>query len=253
MNDINTGESTSALVTASTEMLEGLNAAQSPLSLVSASLATLADTLGVTQVIVAIDDAEYGRQVFCSGRTLLGDRGDLLWGPPQVVTDPPRALDDALCRLIVAAVTTTFERARTARYPVVVARPDDLIVALGAATQRTARYGWGFTLVLIRLDEADDTNPARVEAHLRSGDTLIELGSRDLAILMPAAPGDEVPTILARVGRSGTVSTFCYGLAACPGDAAEAGALLALAAARLRDAEATRIMPEIHAIEPPKV
>jgi hypothetical protein len=170
-----------------------------------------------------------------------------------VRTDPPRALDDALSRLIVATVTTTFDRARTSKHPVAVARPDDLIIGLGAATQRATRYGWGFTLVLVRLDEADDRNPSRVVAHLRSGDTLIELGPRDLAILMPAAPGDEVPTILARVGRSGTVSTFCYGLAACPGDANEAGALLALAAARLRDAEATRIMPEIHAIEPPRV
>ena len=70
---------------------------------------------------------------------------------------------------------------------------------------------------------------------------------------MPAAPGDEVPTILARVGRSGTVSTFCYGLAACPGDASEPGELLALAAARLRDAKSTRVTPEIHALEPPKV
>ena len=159
--------------------------------------------------------------MFCSGRTPLGDSGELLWGPPRVRTDPPRAIDDALGRLIVAAVTTTFERARTSRQ--LVARPDDLITKLGAATQRCTRYGWGFTLVLIRLDDADERNPARVEAHLRSGDTLIVLGPRDLAILMPAAPGDEVPTILARVGRSGTVSTFCYGLAACPGDAAGRG------------------------------
>jgi len=253
MNETNTGDTKSPLLNASTELLEGLNAAQSPLSLVSDSLATLAATLGVGQVMVAIDDAEYGRQVFCSGRTPLGDSGDLLWGPPQVRTDPPRALDDALSRLIVATVTTTFERARTSKQPVAVARPDDLIIGLGAATQRATRYGWAFTLVLMRLDEADERNPARVEAHLRSGDTLIELGPRDLALLMPAAPGDEVPTILARVGRSGTVSTFCYGLAACPADAAEAGALLALAAARLRDAEATRITPEIHAIGQPLV
>jgi hypothetical protein len=245
------GVSEAALVAASTELLEGLNAAESPLSVVSASLAGLATTLGVTQVMVAIDDSEYGRQVFCSGRTPLGDSGELLWGPPRVRTDPPRAIDDALGRLIVAAVTTTFERARTSRQ--LVARPDDLITKLGDATQRCTRYGWGFTLVLIRLDDADDRNPARVEAHLRAGDTLIVLGPRDLAILMPAAPGDEVPTILARVGRSGTVSTFCYGLAACPGDAADAGALLALAAARLRDAEETRVTPEIHALEPPKV
>jgi hypothetical protein len=245
------GPTNSALVATTTELLEGLNAAASPLSIVSTSLATLATTLGVQQVMVAIDDAEYGRQVFCSGRTPLGDSGDLLVGPPQVRTDPPRAIDDALGRLIVAAVSTTFERARTSRQAV--ARPDDLIVGLGAATQRSARYGWGFTLVLIRMDDADKGNRARVEAHLRAGDTLIDLGPRDLAVIMPAAPGDDVPTILARVGRSGTVSTFCYGLAACPGDASEPGALLALAAARLRDAESTRVSPEVHALEPPKV
>lgn len=253
MNDVNIADVKAALLTTSTELLERLNAAQSPLTIVSDSLANLATTLGVEQVMVAIDDAECGRQVFSSGRTLLGDSGDLLWGPPQVRTVPPRDLDDALSRLIVATVTTTFERARTSNSPATVARSDDLIIALGAATQRSARYGWGFTLVLVRLDEADKRNRPRVEAHMRTGDSLIELGPRDLAILMPAAPGDEVPTILARVGRSGTVSTFCYGLAACPGDANEAGALLALAAARLRDAEATRIMPEVHAIEPPKV
>jgi len=242
---------TSALVAASTQLLEGLNAATSPLSVVSTSLAGLAATLGVQQVMVAIDDVEYGRQVFCSGRAPLGDHGDLLCGPSQVQTDPPRAIDDALGRLIVAAVATSFERARTSRQHL--ARPDDLIMGLGAATQRSARYGWGFTLVLVRMDDADGRNRSRVEAHLRAGDTLIELGPRDLAILMPAAPGDEVPTILARVGRSGTVSTFCYGLAACPGDASEPGALLALAAARLRDAEATRVTPEVHALEPPRV
>jgi hypothetical protein len=242
---------TSALVAASTELLEGLNSAESPLSIVSRSLATLAATLSVRQVMVAIDDVEYGRQVFCSGRTPLGDGGDLLRGPSRVHTDPPRAIDDALGRLIVAAVTTTFERARTGQQPL--ARPDDLILGLGAATQRSARYGWGFTLVLVRMDDADVRNRTRVEAHLRAGDSLLELGPRDLAILMPAAPGDEVPTILARVGRSGTVSTFCYGLAACPGDASEPGALLALAAARLRDAESSRVSPEVHALEPPKV
>jgi hypothetical protein len=250
-NEIDGPLASSALVAASTELLEGLNAAQSPLTIVSTSLASLATTLGVQQVMVAIDDAEYGRQVFCSGRTPLGESGDLLLGPPQIRTDPPRVIDDALGRLVVAAVTTTFERARTGRSPV--ARPDELIMGLGAATQRSARYGWGFTLVLVRLDDADARNRERVEAYLRSGDSLIELGPRDLAILMPAAPGDEVPTILARVGRSGTVSTFCYGLAACPGDASEPGELLALAAARLRDAESTRVTPEVHALEPPKV
>ena len=241
----------SALVATSAELLERLNAAESPLSVVSGSLGSLAATLGVEQVMVAIDDAEYGRQVFCSGRTPLGDRGDLLLGSPQVQTEPPRAIDDALARLVVAAVTTTFERARTTSRGV--ARPDDLITGLREAAHRTARYGWGFTLVLIRLDDSNHETRAHFEAHLRAGDTMVELGPRDFAILMPAAPGDDVPAILARIGRSGMVSTFCYGLAACPGDESEPGALLALASSRLRDAEASRVAPPVHALEPPKV
>jgi hypothetical protein len=40
-------------------------------------------------------------------------------------------------------------------------------------------------------------------------------------------------------------------LATCPGDTADPHDLLALAAARLHDAEATRGQPEVHALEPP--
>ena len=196
--------------------------------------------------------------MFSSGRRPLGESGDLLWGPPRVRTDPPCAIDDTLGRLIVAAVTTTFERARAASEHAPaslepVARADDLIARLGEATERTTRYGWGFTLVLVRLDAADDDTPREVAAHLRASDTLIELDSRDFAIVLPAAAGDQIPAILARVGRGGTVSTFCYGLAACPGDSIESSSLLALATARLRDAESTRRAPEVHALEPPKV
>ena len=44
--DLQTGDSTSALLAASTALLERLNAAESPLSIVSESLADLASTLG---------------------------------------------------------------------------------------------------------------------------------------------------------------------------------------------------------------
>ena len=55
----------------------------------------------------------------------------------------------------------------------------------------------------------------RIETHLRASDTLIALGPRDLALLLPAASDEQVPMILGRIGQGGTVSTFCYGLAAC--------------------------------------
>ena len=271
----------SALVTASTRLLEDLAGGHRPLSSVSGSLADLATHLGVKQVMVAIDDAVYGRQVFSSGRTILGDHGALLTGPPRAFTVPPSTLDDALGRLIVASVAAAFERARTsppANAAVTPAAPNDpqygkppsgnappgptqsgrtssgdLLARLRAATDRSARYGWGFTLVVLVLDRADDRSTRQIEAHLRASDTLVETGPREYAILLPAAGGDEVPRLLARVGRGGAVSTFCYGLAACPGDGTDPDALLTLAAARLRDAQEMRGTSEVHALEEPVV
>jgi hypothetical protein len=256
-------DSTSALLAASTAVLERLNASESPLSIVSESLADLASMLGVEQAIVAIDDAQFGRQVFSSGRRPLGEGGDLLWGPPRMRTEPPRPVDEQLARLVVATVTTAFERARSGSAPGPAAttqrtevaraqaRPDELLGLLGVATERSARYGWGFTLVLIRLDDGDADAARRIETHLRASDTMTVLDERDVALLLAAASDEQVPMILGRIGQGGTVSTFCYGLATCPGDSADPHDLLALAAARLRDAEATRGEPEIPELESP--
>jgi hypothetical protein len=173
-------------------------------------------------------------------------------------------MDDGLARLIVATVTTAFERARAGTVPRTDAlasaqkdasrtatRPEELMALVGVATERSARYGWGFTLVLIRVDDPESDTARRIETHLRASDTLIELAASDLALLLPAASDEQVPLILGRVGQGGAVSTFCYGLATCPVDTADPADLLALAAARLRDAEATRGTPEIHVLEPP--
>jgi hypothetical protein len=258
----------SALVTASTQLLEEVASGHRPLSSVSGSLADLAGELGVEQVMVAIDDSAHGRQVFSSGRSFLGDHGELLIGPPRAVTDPPSRLDDALARLIVASVSAAFERARagaptqlvapaptttasTTSADVVASRPRELDLAarLRAATDGAKRYGWGFTLVMLSLDASatgsdqaanEQSSRAQIESHLRASDTLVEIGTREYAILLSAAGGDEVPRLLARVGRDGAVSTFCYGLAACPGDETDPEALLALATARRDEARDLR-------------
>jgi hypothetical protein len=258
----------SALVTTSTQLLEDIASGRRPLSSVSGSLADLAAQLGVRQVMVAIDDTAHGRQVFSSGRSVLGDHGELLVGPPRAVTDPPRGLDDALGRLVVASVAAAFERARsappsecgaTALTPRE-ARPGepaafDLLTRLRAATDRSARYGWGFTLVMLVLDRADEHSAQQIDAHLRASDTLVETGPGEYAIILPAAGGDEVPRLLSRVGRGGAVSTFCYGLAACPGDGTDAEELLAIATARLHDATELRTSDasEVPALEDPAV
>ena len=119
---------------------------------------------------------------------------------------------------------------------------NDLLSRLRAATDSCKRYGWGFTLVMLLLDAADEQSDAQIESHLRARDTLVKIGTREYAILLPAAGGDEVPRLLARVGRDGAVSTFCYGLAACPGDETDPEALLVLATARLHEAKDLRVV-----------
>lgn len=248
----------SALVTASTQLLEEVASGHRPLSSVSGSLADLATELGVEQVMVAIDDAAQGRQVFSSGRSPLGDHGELLIGPPRAVTDPPSRVDEALGRLVVASVAAAFERARAGvatelvgpstatgtatGTDLVTSRPpeNDLLSRLRAAADGSARYGWGFTLVMLALDTGEDRSREQIESHLRASDTLVEIGTREYAIILSAAGGDEVPRLLARVGRDGAISTFCYGLAACPGDESDPEALLALATARLHEAKDLR-------------
>lgn len=236
---------TASALSASAELLERLSSGHLPLETVGSSLADVAHALGVEKVMVAIDDAAYGRQVFCSHRSPLDGRGELLAGPPRVATDPPAPLDDALSRLIVAAVATAFERART-RLPAI-ANGAGLDSVLRAATDRAARYGWGFTLVMLAFDRADERAGDQLRTHLRASDTLVEVGTREYAMLLPAAAGDEIPRVLARVGQGGAVSTFCYGLAACPGDASDPAALLTLASARLAGAI------EVHASTQPLV
>ena len=247
----------SALLTASVRVLEGLASGQRPLSTVSDSLADLATALDVEQVIVAIDDAELGRQLFSSGRTPLSEIGELFAGPPRARTEPPSLLDSALDRLIVASVAAALERARSSA-PVTgqLTPPDvegpsglaELVKRIGIAADRCTRYGWGFILVVLRLDESEDGASRQIETQLRASDTVVDLGNREIGIMLQAAAGDEVPRILARVGRHGAVSTFCYGLAACPGDATDPTELLALATSRLGVAAGSRTT-EIHALD----
>ena len=71
-----TGEATAPLLLdAADRLIADLADASPALGAVGDALAVLADGLGVEKVIVAIDDGQLGRQVFCSGRLPLGDQG----------------------------------------------------------------------------------------------------------------------------------------------------------------------------------
>src|ERR1700694_3841530 len=97
-------EGASLVLDAADRLIGDLADAVPALRAVGAALAVLADGLGVEKVIVAVDDARLGRQVFCSGRKPLGEQGTGLRGPQGAWTQPPRALDDVATSLLVRAV-----------------------------------------------------------------------------------------------------------------------------------------------------
>jgi len=184
----------SALVTASTQLLEDLASGRRPLSSVSGSLADLADQLGVQQVMVAIDDHHVRPPGVQLGRALLGDHGELLIGPRASrdrPTEPARRPPSAGSSS--PAVAAAFERARanpasTAATTEMVtkgAQSGDLLRV--CAPQPTGARGTagGSHSSWSELDQADDRSGHQIETHLRASDTLVEIGPHEFGILLP--------------------------------------------------------------------
>ena len=239
---------------ATDRLLGDLADAVPALRAVGDALAELADGLGVEKVIVAIDDAALGRQVFCSGRVPLGDDGVGLGGAAGAWTDPPSALDPDATRLLLRAVgvgvvrsitrtrasatTDLVRRSETAPAP---APTHDLVDLVTEATARAVRHGWGFTLVLLRGEAglADALRP-----RLRAADSLVPVAGGELALLLPETAGDRVPFVLARLADAGGAPPFSYGLACCPADGRDPVVLCRTAAERLEAAWDAATEPE---------
>jgi hypothetical protein len=236
-----TDESATAVLEAIDRLIGELADATPPLRAIGHGLHALADALGVERVIVAVDDATLGRQVFCSARRPLGERGTGLFGPTGTWTEPERAIDADAARLLDRAIGIALARAGAPRSAVGMERrhapeltpTQGLAGTVATATARALRHGWGFTLVLLHggagLTEA-------LRPRVRAADTLVATSDRELALLLPETAGDLVPTVLARLATGGGVPPFSYGLACCPADSRDASVLARIATERLADA-----------------
>ena len=246
-DSVPTGEATAPLLLDAADRLIGDLADAAPaLGAVGDALAVLADGLGVEKVIVAVDDGLLGRQVFCSGRAMLGDDGVGLRGPQGAWTQPPRPLDPVATSILIRSIGIGVNRsiARGSISPTpgaVIAEASSVTHAVASATARAVRHGWGFTLVLVRGDSGADAErgalAAGLNARLRAADELVAGENNEVALLLPQTAGDRVPVVLARLAAAADVPPFSYGLACCPADGTDAATLCATAAARLAAAE----------------
>jgi hypothetical protein len=235
------GGTASLVLGAADRLIGDLADAVPALRAVGDALAVLAERLGVEKVIVAVDDAQLGRQVFCSGRVQLGEEGVGLHGPQGAWTQPPVALDPVAASILIRTVGIGVVRAITRATPSrSLAEPmtetTAVADAVSTATARALRHGWGFTLVLAR-DNGDAAGhaglAAGLKARLRAADQLVAGNGNEVALLLPQTAGDRVPFVLARLAAEGDVPPFSYGLACCPADGTDPATLYLTAAERL--------------------
>jgi hypothetical protein len=180
-----------AVVLGATDTLVGHLADAVPaLQAVGDTLESLAGELGVARVIVAIDDAELGRQVFCSGRRPLGDGGVGLFGPEGTWTEPARTVDAIAAQLLERAIVVAVGRAGVVRArPEPAAAPPEPEVAISAAPEVEAEEAEPETDL---PDTAPDATP---------GEALATVA--DAAITPPMSLGGAVAAATARALRHG--------------------------------------------------
>jgi diguanylate cyclase (GGDEF)-like protein len=114
---------------------------------------------------------------------------------------------------------------------------------LEAEVARASRYDRGFSLVVCDLDGFKSVNDRRghlagdealqgfawtLEKELRRSDSAFRIGGDEFAMLLVEASEDDAREVIGRI-RSKLDLTASFGVASCPGDAADAQALFRLA------------------------
>ena len=259
-------EDTTYMDTLSTELLADLASSGSGLSIVYRALDGLVEHYGLDDAVLVVDEPGLGRQVFCAGRRALeeDESVELMAAAPGLYTDPEVEVSERDIDALVAVCVVAL-RLDVLRYD---AWHDGLTGLydrrsferlLEMAVERSKRYGWRFSLVLIDLDNLKILNDEgghaagdealialadRFRRVLRNGDNVARIGGDEFALILPDTDPSDVPSLLERVAKPshefGEAPPFSYGVAHCPVEADTIDGLYRLADERLYDAKGRR-------------
>lgn len=252
--------------TLSTDLLSDLASSGSGLSVVYRALDGLVAEHGLDDAVLVVDEPGLGRQIFCAGRRALeeDESVELMTAPPGLYTEPqadlPQSEIDALVAVCVVALRLDLLRydawhdGLTGLYD---RRSFERL--LDMAVERSKRYGWRFSLVLIDLDNLKTLNDQgghaagdealqaladRFRRVLRNGDNVARIGGDEFALILPDTDPDDVPALLERVAKPssefGEAPQFSYGVAHCPIEADTVDGLFKMADSRLYEAKGRR-------------
>ncbi len=166
---------------------------------------------------------------------------DVLRGPAQQVCNVARSLVHALGSVLVRVSETGADAVPATRGGTELVRARTALTdALSRAAARGDRYGWPFTIVVVKFDASDRASVQHVVdgmwERLRAGDEMHRYRDDAIALILPAMPNDTVPDMLARI--TARASALHFGVANSPLEGGDAVTLLSLAEHRVADAAA---------------
>jgi diguanylate cyclase (GGDEF)-like protein len=240
------------------ELAAALTQHENGLALIYRALDALVAEFELEDAAIILDEPGLGRQVFRAGRKPFDEDDEaLLEAPTGLYTEPPfenhefdRDLIVSVCVLALRMDVLRYDAWHDPLTALYDRRSFDRLLEMALA--RSKRYGWGFTLVILDMDDLKAINDTgghaagdaalrdlgeRFRRALRFGDNGARIGGDEFAMILPGTDPEGVPTLIERIRSAAGFTTptpeFSYGIAVCPNDADQFDTLFQLADERL--------------------
>jgi GGDEF domain-containing protein len=211
-------------------------------------LALVAQRFGLDDLTVVVTNEVLGTQAFRLGRRPIGSADLALLEEGTGFTSTPKEVPAGAQRLVLGlvevALATHLAQRKLVRDPATGLLSRAVFnEALRAAAAQSSRYGWTFTVLVLRIGTAD-ARPSERETRrlghafaraLRSGDTGGRLYRETFTALLPNATAESLHALVQRFREESGLDERAarYASATAPNDSVDPAELLRLAGSRL--------------------
>jgi GGDEF domain-containing protein len=220
------------------------------LDMIYEALSLVAERFALEDVVVAIRHETAGLQAFRLQRRVIGrSELDRIEGGTTFLSVPdtvPPAAQKLVTGIAEVAFSTHLAQRHVVRDPLTGLLSRGVFnEALRAAAAQSSRYGWVYTVMVLRTDDGG-TTPSELEVRrlghafaraLRTGDTGGRLYGATFAALLPNATSDSLRPLVRRFAEeSGSeIDAVRIGSATAPKDSVDPAELFRMASSRVND------------------
>jgi GGDEF domain-containing protein len=211
------------------------------------ALALVAQRFALDDVVVVLTNETLGTQFFGLGRRPIGpsdlkriEDGTTFYSTPDTV---PAGAQRLITGIAEVALSTHLAQRHVVRDPSTGLLSRQVFnESLRAAAAQSSRYGWTFTVMVLRVDDAQNDRAIRNLGYafgraLRSGDTGGRLYRSTFTALLPNATAESLHALVHRFAEESGLrrDAIRYASATAPNDSVDPAELFRLAGSRLQD------------------